>query len=818
MNTLWQDLKFGVRLLLKSPGYAAVAVLTLAIGIGANATVFTIVNAVLFKGLPVHDPERVVSIMSTNPARNEPMTGVSYLDFLDWRAQSKSFSGLAALQANLANVAEPGLPTESFPHARVTANTFALVGVQPVLGRDFRPDEDQGAGANVLLIGYTVWQRRYGGDPKILGRQVRLNEAAFTIIGVMPPGMKFPWNNELWTPLFNTGPASSMNRRDGRTAIAFGRLADGVTLEQAQTEMTLLAKRLEQAYPKEDKGVGVLVSPFTGFFSAGNIRMLFLALLGAVAFVLLIACANVANLLLSRSVVRGREMAIRAALGAGRRRIVQQLLTESLVLAVLGTLTGLALAKWGVRAFELAVAAQRIPYWITFDMDARVFGYLAAVCVGTSVLFGLAPALHASKVDLSQMLKEGVRATGNSRARLLSRLLVVGEVALALVLLIGAGLMVRSFQTLAGMSAELENDKVLTMRVPFMGSKYIVREPRVALLERLEPELLNTPGVEGLALTSALPLEWVPRWRFDLDGQPAPSDPNQRPAAGGLEVSPQYFDVLGVPIVRGRAFNSSDGRHGDKVAIVNRRFTSKYWPGQDPIGKRVGIVIESPWEPTRQEWATIVGEASDIKQNSGFNSNQAEIEPLIYIPHLQDQQSRWMAVLARAKGDAHALARPLRDAVQKVNSDLPVERVATLPEFFAEQRWFMRLFGALFTIFAGIGALLAAIGIYAVVAYSVSQRTQEIGIRAALGAGRGNILRLVVGQGLRLTLVGLAIGIAAAVGVTRVMRTFLIGVSPTDPMTIVTVTVLLAVVAALASYMPARRAATVDPVIALRAE
>jgi predicted permease len=818
MNSLWQDLKFGGRLLLKNRAFTAVAVLTLALGIGANATVFTIVNAVLFKGLPIDDPDRVVVIMGTSSARNQPQTGVSYPDFLDWRAQSKSFKELAAFQFSMANVAEPGLATETFPQGRMSSNTFSLLGVKPLLGRDFRPDEDQGAGANVAIIGYDMWQRRYGGDPKVLGRIIRVNEVPHTIIGIMPAGMKFPYDQEMWTPLFVTGPASSLNRRDGRTSLVAGRLADGVTMVQAQTEMTLIAKRLEQAYPKEDKGIGARVGPFNTMFMPDSIRLLFLALLGAVGFVLLIACANVANLLLSRSIVRAREVSIRAALGAGRGRIVRQLLTESLLLAVLGTLGGLLFSIWGLRAFTAAAAEQQLPYWMTFTMDRIVFVYLAAVCVATSVLFGLAPALHASNVDLSQTLKEGARGSGSGRARTLSRALVVAEVALALVLLIGAGLMIRSFQTLMAMSASLEKDNVLTMTVPLMGSKYIVREPRVAFLERLEPELVNTPGVDAVAVASTLPLGWGMQTHFDLEGQDAPADPNQRPGVASVEISSQYFDILGVPIMRGRAFTAIDGRQGEKVAIVNRRFAAKYWPGQDPIGKRIGMMKESPWEPTHQLWVTVVGEVADIKQNSGFNSNQGEMEPVIYVPYLQEQDARQVAILARAKGDPHALADPLRKAVQRVNSDIPVTRVLTLPEHFAKARWFMRLFGSLFAIFAGIGALLAAVGIYAMVAYSVGQRTQEIGIRSALGAQRGAILRLIVGQGVKLAVVGLVVGLAAAFAVTRVMRSFLIGVTPTDPATIVAVTVLLTAVAALASYVPARRAAALDPVRALRAE
>jgi putative ABC transport system permease protein len=711
VDAVWQDLRFGFRLLLKSPGFTAAAVLTLALGIGVNTTVFTIVNAVLFKGLPFDQPDRIAAIWSTNLARNQPQLGDSYPDFLDWKAQSKSFRDLSAIQGTLANLSEAGLPTEAFPQARVGANTFSMLGVKPVIGRDFRPDEDQGAGANVALIGYNLWQKRYGGDAKVIGRLVRLNEVVHTIIGVMPAGMEFPYNDEVWTPLFVTGPGSSMLRREGRTSTVFGRLANGVSMAQAQTEMNVIAKRLEQAHPKEDKGIGVYVASYTDTIVGPSIRLLFLAMLGGVGFVLLIACANVTNLLLSRAITRAREISIRAALGAPRIRIVRQLFTESLLLGILGTLAGWLVAVFGVRAFTAAVGDQPLPYWITFTMDYHVFAYLAGISLGTSVLFGLAPALHASRADLSHTLKEGARGSGGGHTRFLSRLLVVSEVALALVLLTGAGLMIRSFQKLSDMSTGLERDDVLTMNIAFTGGKYIPREPRVAVLERMEPALVNTPGVEAVALASTLPLGWATEWRFDLEGSQAASDPNQRPAVIGVEISSQYFSVLGVPMLRGRAFTAHDGQQGDRVAIVNRRFVSKYWPGQDPVGKRISLVRENAWEDTHQQSLTVVGESADIKQNSGINSNQAEMEPVIYVPYLQDQDAKAVAIIARTKGgDAHVLTAPLRNAVQKVN-DMSVNRVLTLREYFASMRWFMRVFGSLFAIFAMIGVTLAAVGI-----------------------------------------------------------------------------------------------------------
>jgi predicted permease len=739
---------------------------------------------------------------------------VSYPDFLDWKAQSKSFEGLAAFQGTNANVSEPGLPTESIPQGRIAANTFSLLGVTPILGRDFRPEEDQGAGANVAIIGYRTWQQRYGGDAKVLGRSIRINDVPHVIVGVMAPGMQFPFSQEIWTPLFVTGPSSSMLRRDGRTSMAFGRLADGVTLEQAQAEMNVIAQRLEQVHPKEDKGFGILVRPYTGLF--GDIRLLFLSMLGAVAFVLLIACANVANLLLSRAMTRSREVSIRAALGAGRGRIVRQLLTESALLAVFGTLGGLLLAFAGLRAFAMTVADRQLPYWMTFTMDAGVFAYVAGICAATTVLFGLAPAIHASKVDLSHTLKEGGRSATASRGRWISRSLVVTEVALALVLLIGAGLMIRSVQTLAALSAGLDDDRVLTMNIALSGGKYIDKKARIALLERLEPELLNTPGLEAVALASTLPQWGTAPVQFDLDGNDS-VDPKDRQTVGNVEISTQYFDALGVPLLRGRTFEINEGRQGERVAIVNRLFVERFFGGQDPIGRRIRIYRESACEDPRQAWVRVVGEAANIKQNAP-NSDQSEMAPLVYTPYLQDQEARFINIVARsAQQDAHALAVPLRDSIQKV-ADLSVNQVFTMPEHFERVRWFSRLFGTLFGIFAAIGAVLAAVGLYAVIAYGVTQRTREIGIRSALGASRRNIVGLIVNQGLKLSVIGLVVGLLAAFGVTRFMRSYLIGVTPTDPTTVVVMFILLGAVAIVASYLPARRAAAVDPVIALRSE
>ena len=820
LRSAMQDVRFGLRMLRKNYGFTAVVVLTLALGIGANSTVFTVVNAWLFKGLPFEEPDRIVALTSNNLAENQERLGASYPDFLDWQAQSQSFEGLAAAQFSPQNITDPGLPMEYVTGVRVSANTFSLLGQKPLLGRDFLPHEDQVAGVGVVILGHSLWQNRYGGDPNILGRRIRINQADETVIGVMPPGMNFPYNNELWVPLVPSGPASSLVRRPARGLVVVGRLAEGVSLAQAQAEMNLVAERLEQEYPESNQGFGVLVEPYTDRFSAGTIRLLFYAMLGAVGFVLLIACANVANLLLSRSLTREREVSIRAALGASRGRIVRQLLIESILLGALGGAAGWLISMWGVRIFAAALP-EWAPYWLEFSMDYRVLGYLAAISVGTSILFGLVPALRLSKVDLTGALKEGARGSGSGRSRFLSRFLVISELALALMLLVGAGLMIRSFFKQYEMGADFEDQKVLTMWVVFAGRNYHAPESRLSVLERLEPALESVPGVEVAALSSNLPLGWALEWKLELEGQP-PADPDQRPSIFGLEISPKYFEVLGIPFLRGRTFMSDEGREGRTAVIVNRRFADQNWPGEDPIGKRLRVVTEivgpDAWsliERGEQPWLTVVGEVADVKQ---ANPNRAEMDPLVYVPYRQTQQARGVAILARTQGDAHSLSGPLRQLVQSVNDQLPVTEIMTLPEHLARIRWFIRFFGSLFAIFAAVGLILAAVGIYAVMAYSVNQRTQEIGIRMAFGAQPNGILKLVVGQGLKLALIGVAIGLAGSFAVTRLMASFLVGVSATDPATFALVALLLAGVALLASFLPARRAARVNPMLALRTE
>jgi predicted permease len=805
-TSLWQDLKYAVRMMAADPGFTAVMVIALALGIGVNTTVFTLVNAVLFRSLPFERGDRVMYLTSSEPAKNRNDLGASYPDLRDWRAQSKTFQSLAGFSGTAMVIADSSASPERYNGTRVTANLFSLLGQKPLLGRDFLPEEDHAGAPQICIIGYSLWESRYGRDPNILGRSIRLNEAAATIVGVMPQGMKFPTNSELWTTLV---PTAALEKRDAREMQVAGRLTDGASLEQARTEMRLIAQRLAAAYPKTNQGFETRIVTFNEEFNGGKVRVVFLVLLGAVGFVLLIACANVANLLLARSLSRAREMSIRAALGAGRWRVIRQLLVESVLTGVLGGLAGLLIAIWGVRMFDMAVANVGKPYWIAFRMDFTVFAYLAVICLTTGVLFGLAPALQLSSVDLSSTLKEGGRgASGGTHARYLSGALVVTEVALSIVLLVGAGLMIRSFLNLYTMTSGFPASEILTMRLSLPKSRYPDDAAKIRFYESLEERLAAVPGVQNAVVTTSLPATGSGRWRMEFEGRPAVEE-ERLPEVAGVLTSPGYLRAIGIPVVRGRGFVESDGLAGKESVIVNQRFAAKYWPGEDPLGKR----IRAHWDGERP-WLTVVGVNQDFQQT---NPDSGEIEPLIYVPY-RSRPVPGYGVMIRAASAPTALASATRKVIQGIDGDLPVFDVRTLDEQFDRQRWAFRVFGSLFTIFALIALLLSSVGLYAMMAYSVSRRTREIGVRMAMGASAGSVLRMVLSQGLRQLAIGLVLGLGAAFGLARVMKSLLVKVTPTDATTFVVISAVLLAVGIFACWIPARAAMKVDPLVALRYE
>jgi len=801
MDTFWQDLRYGSRVLLKNPGFTAVAILALALGIGANSAIFSVVNAVLLRPLPYHDPDRIMTALHSG------WFPVAPANFLDWRAQNHVFERIAAAQAWGASLTGRDKP-EQLKALQVTPDLFPVLGVDPVLGRTFLPEEDRPGAGRVVVLSHQLWQRRFGGDPKIVGQTLVLNGVGHTVVGVMPPGFQFApfWvtNAELWVPLDLT---LRVNDRAGRSLRVFARLKPGVTREQAQAEMDTISRRLEQQYPGTNKSLDVTVDPLHEKV-VGKVRQALLVLLGAVSFVLLIACANVANLLLARSAARQKEIAIRTALGAGRLRLVRQLLTESMLLASLGGALGLLLARWGVK-FLVALSPANLPRVETINLDSRVFGFTLAISLLTGLVFGLAPALQASKLDLNESLKEGGRsATEGIRRNRVRSLLMISEVALALVLLIGAGLMIRSFRRLQAVEAGFDPRRVLTLVVPLRSSQYSTGPQRSAFFQRLIERVGALPGVESASAINHLPLAgdiWT--LGFTVEGRPAPP-PGEGPSAAYRIIRPNYFHTMGISLLKGRDFTEHDAAGTPGVAIINEAFARNIWPHEDPIGKRIRVNDDGP-DPRE-----IVGIVKDVKQREWTAEPMREM----YLPYLQNPAPSYLTLVARTTADPLSLAAAVRNEVWTIDKDVPVSQVASMEQVIAGATGGPRFNLLLLNLFASVALILAAVGIYGVMAYSVSQRTHEIGIRLALGAQTTDVIKLVVGQGMALTLIGVAIGLAAAFAVTRLMSSLLFGVSATDPLTFAVIALLLLLVALVACYLPARRATKVDPMVALRYE
>jgi putative ABC transport system permease protein len=807
MQTIWQDFKFGLQTLAKSPGFTAVAVLTLALGVGVNATVFTLANAVLFKGFPIDNADRILYLNVKNPNNAEQFVGVSFPDFRDWRAQAKSFVGMTACTGRPASVSDKaGLP-ETLRMTRMSANGFALIGQKPAIGRGFALDEDAANAPPVAILSYGLWERRYGKANSVVGQVISIDGTPTIVIGVMPRDFEFPFIADLWIPLT---PTADSEKREVRNLVAFAKMADGVTLNSARAEMETISRNLQSAYPATNQGIDAWVRTFNEFYVGTWLTTIFAAMLGAVSFVLLIACANVANLLLGRAVGRMREISIRMALGARRWRIIRQLLVESVMLSVAGGTFGWLIAIWGAHAFDLAIIPYFKPAWMKFSMDYRVFAYMVVISVGTGLLFGLAPALRLAGVDVNTSLKDGGRgSSAGARGKHLSSILVIAEVALAVVLLTGAGLMVRTFLNVYRASLGVNTNNVLTMRLALPASKYPKPTDQIAFHERLKPRLQALPGVTSIEITNFLPTGGSSSFQYELEGVP-PVGSQSRPTLSALVVGPDYFRTMDVRPQSGRIFTDVDGVSGPPVALVNQSFAGKFWPGQDPVGKRLRLFTGG----TPETWLQVVGVVPNIVQN---DISPRQVDPLIYIPYRQKPQAD-MAIVARTVVPPGTLATAFRREIQAVDSDLPIYNLWTMQERLERNYWFYRVLGVLFVIFAGIALFLASIGLYAVMAHSVNQRTQEIGVRMAMGATARAILQLLFTQGMVRVAVGVAIGLVAAFGVTRVLKAILVQVAPADPMTFATASVVLAIAAALGCWIPARRAMRVDPMVALRHE
>lgn len=808
MNTLWQDVRYGARMLRKHPSFTIVAILALGLGIGANTAIFSVINAVLLRPLPFQQPERLVAVLSVNLREGgEQFGGASPADFLDWRKENTAFEAITAYSGGGFNLVGGEQP-EQFYGARVSEDFFKVFDAKPILGRTILPEENSVRGNRVVILSHRLWQRRFGGDAGVIGKTLTTAYGSSTVVGVMPPDFKEPGYAEVWTPLLtDTG---EMKPRESRYFTVAARLNPGVSMEQAQTEMTVLAERLAAANPETNSTWGVRLLPLHERGVTG-VRPALLILLGAVLFVLLIACANVANLLLARASARGKEVAVRTAMGATRGRIVRGLLVESLILALLGGGAGLLFAMWGVDAITALVPSDwRFPRLDESRIDLTVLGFTFGVSVLTGLVFGLLPALKVSNPNVYEALKEtGRGATAGMRVQRLRGLLVVCEIALTLLLLVGAGLLMKSLLFLqhADLGFDSRNISTANISVP-LNKKYSPDEARSTLYQRILEEVAKSPDVEAVAASSGPPLvSFGLNFAFEIEGRA--SAPGDKREAFYSAISPGYFRALGVSLRTGREFTERDAKDAPPVVVINETMARRFFPGTDPIGKQLKIKHYQSDLVAHE----IVGVVGDTKQVNLFDETEIEM----YVSHLQQP---WLStvLVVRTRSSSANVDAIVRRAVAAVDKNLPVAGVKTIEELTSESIAQPRFYTLLLGIFAAIALLIAGVGIYGVMNYTVSTRAHEIGVRMALGAQKADVLRLVIGEGMRLTVVGVLLGLAAALALTRVMSSLLYGVGATDLVTFIVIPLVLAAVAFLASYIPARRATKVDPMIALRYE
>ena len=807
MDTLLRDLRYAVRMLANRPSFTVVAVLALALGIGANTAIFSVVNAVLLRPLAYKEADRLLMVWENHEAREGPKTEwTSPPTFGDWRDQNQVFDSISAFQFWLPTVTGSSEP-ESLNGAAVSHDIFQTLGVDPSLGRSFRAEEDRAGGERVVLLGHGLWKRRFGADASILNRTITLNGEPYTVIGVMPEGFRFPIisNAEAWTPL-----QQRLNPDCGRgcyTLRTVARLKPGVTIERARQEMGSLAEGLAEKYPEANINVGITLVPLHEQI-VGQLKPMLLVLLGAVGFVLLIACANVANLMLARAATREREIAIRTALGASRARLVRQLLTESLLLALMSAALGLLLAFWLVDVM-VAFSPEGTPRIDEVSIDIMVLGFTLAVAVITGLVFGLVPALSATRPNFSQSLKEGKGTDTSSGKKAARSTLVVAEVALALMLLIGAGLLIKSFANLLHVDPGFNPANVMTLQLNLPVTRYPEGRQVSAFYADLLGRIKSIPGVESVAAGSALPLAGNDTdVSFFIEGRPAPG-PGEKQAAWYSRVTPDYFHTMGIGMVSGRPFDERDQANSPRVVIVSETLARRYWPGEDPVGKRLSL----GGNPDKPNWREIVSVVRDVKQ---FGID-ADARPTIYIPHAQ-ASNRFMTVTVRTTAEPTSIISAVRSQIAGLDSELAISNISSMQELVATSIAPSRMIMMLLAVFAGLALILAAVGIYSVIAYGVTERTREIGIRMALGAAKRDVLKLIVGRAAMLTLAGVALGLAGAFALTRFMKSLLYEVDTFDPVTFAGISLLLVGVALLASYIPARRAAKVDPMVALRYE
>ena len=801
------DIRLAVRSLVLDRSVSAIVILCLALGIGVNATLFSVIDGVLIQPLPFPQPDRLVVLNEISERRGIREAGVSYLALQDIRERATSLSAVAASSGRVIALSDRD-EAERVQGAAITSNLFPTLGVQPILGRHFREDDDRPGAEPVVMLSHEVWQRRYHGDPAVVGRIIKVNGRPHTVIGVMPPRFSFPETQKVWIPL---GPDAATDNRDSRYLFAFGRLKPGVDLARARAELVSIASALSAQYPSTNDGWSAMVRPITDKFIPNSVRLVLATMMGAVTLVLLVACANVANLMLARSSGRQREFCVRAALGAGRAQLVKQLLTECVALGLAAAPLGLAIAYCGVWLLDQAVPPDQVPSYLHWEISGRGIAYTIIVSALTGLVFGLAPVLQAGRLDLQEALRDGARGSGQSgrRARLRNALVVI-EVAVALILLVGASLFVRSFLNLQSASPGFDTAPLLTARLFMTGDTYVTDEQKAQRVDDIMRRVEALPGVVAAFASNFVPLDaGGGSGHAIVDGRAAPA--GEEPTILFTAVTPHLYRTMGLSILKGREFLDAEGAGRTAVAVINETMAEKLWPGTDAIGRRFRLVETEP-----AEWLTVIGVAPDIRMFD--RDDDKPPSAAAYVPYRFAGFENIGLTIRAANNNPAALAAAVRSEIRASDAGLPIFNVRTMEDLWREGFWQFRVFAYMFGIFGAAGLFLAGVGVYGVLSFSVSQRTQEMGVRIALGASRGAVLGLVVRQGAMLALIGVVAGLVGAFGITRVIRSLLYNVTPTDPLSFGGVTLFLAGIAVLASYLPARRATNVDPIIALRNE
>lgn len=805
--TIFHDIRYGARLMLRNPGYAVISACTLAVGIGLTGMMFSILNGALLKGLPFEDSDRLMSVSRVDISQGIESRSAPLHDFEEWRSEQTVFTDLAAYTTGTFNV-RGSEGAERYFGAWMTANALDLLRAPPMLGRGFLEGEDAPGAALVAIIGYRVWQDRYGGDPKALGQTLHINGEEATVVGVMEEGFLFPFREQIWLPERRQALDFERGAPNVPTHRIFGRLAPGVSRDQANAQMATIANRIARANPESNENMSVRVEPYTEAFIGREAFRTLSVMLAAVFGVLLIACANVANLLLGQAALRAKEIGIRRALGASRARVIVQFLTEPLALALMGTVGGLGIAWIGVWAFIGAVPPTEPPFWVDFRIDGTVLLFVVAIALFATFVAGLLPAIRASRANVNETLKDDSRNASSFQGGRLTRALVITEVALSATLLVAAGLMIRSVTALSSIDFDFSTEDVFTARLglPEGDRAYADVAARIRFFEEVEERISEDPAVRTAALTSTLPGFEAGKVPFEVEGR-AYARASDRPSARSAVVTPSFFEALGSRVLQGRGFQPQDRDGSLPVAVVNQSFTDLYFQEGGAIGHR----IRTGDAGSAESWLTIVGIVPDM-----YMSGLENLEPAgFYTPLAQNTDVRFMSIVARSDGSPHGLTPGVRKAVAAVDADIPIFSVQTLADGVHGQNWFFRVFGAVFVVVGAVALFMAAIGLYGVLSFSVSRRTREMGVRMALGAYRGDVIRLIMKQGASQIGIGLAIGLVAAWGVSSLLTTLLFGVDPHDPFTFLATALVLIATGLVASWVPAQRATRVSPVVAI---